>query len=267
MTEQRRASRLASPPKPAYDPLFLLALATLGASVLIFVALVTGAACGSQSQAGGPTSGPSLGPTEEEPTAPAEPTPTAEQPTRAPVTAQSPTSTAAAGDEGKLVTCAITAPVDQVRRVDRNCTLGGGSLTAETSAAFERMRADALKEGLSLVIISGYRSFDQQRQIYDADVARLGPNQNQSAKPGHSEHQLGTTVDLNELDEAFGDTPEGQWLANNAVRYGFVMSYPRGREAQTGYAYEPWHFRYIGPEMAAAYAASGKTLNQFLPER
>jgi zinc D-Ala-D-Ala carboxypeptidase len=265
MTEQSRASRLANSAKATEDPLFLLALATLAASVLIFVALVTGAACGGQSQAGGPTGAPSLAPTsEDEPTPTPEPSPT-ETPAKAAATA--PVSSPTAGPGGRLVACTILAPVDQARRVDRNCTLGGGALTTETAAAFERMRADALKEGLSIVIISGYRSFDQQREIYDADVARLGPNQNVSARPGHSEHQLGTTVDLNELDEAFGDTAEGRWLAKNAAKYGFVMSYPEGREAQTGYAYEPWHFRYIGPEMAASHAATGKTLNQFLPDR
>jgi D-alanyl-D-alanine carboxypeptidase len=81
---------------------------------------------------------------------------------------------------------------------------------------------------------------------------------------------LGTTADLGSADfgwdltAGFGATAAGQWLAANAVTYGFVMSYPDGKEAITGYEYEPWHFRYIGAEQAQAWQASGLTLNQFL---
>ena len=66
------------------------------------------------------------------------------------------------------------------------------------------------------------------------------------------------------LTDTFGATPDGQWLAAHAVEYGFVLSYPQGKEATTGYAYEPWHFRYIGTQSAAEYEASGLTLNQYL---
>ena len=95
----------------------------------------------------------------------------------------------------------------------------------------------------------------------------------QSARPGHSEHQMGTTMDItspsvgNDLVSAFGDTPEGKWLAANAHTFGFVMSYPPGKEATTGYIYEPWHFRYVGKAEAAAVRASGLTLHEYLLKR
>ena len=94
-----------------------------------------------------------------------------------------------------------------------------------------------------------------------------------SAKPGHSEHQLGTTIDFTtprvdyDLVESFGATPEGQWLAQNAGRFGFVMSYPQDKEQVTGYAYEPWHFRYVGVDVAAAVAESRLTLYEYLLDR
>lgn len=243
--------------------------------MVVAVALVTSAACGPGGN-GEPFTAVSIGtetPTQSSATPTATATATATVPATAPAT-NTPTVASGTGtqspnseDTSPLVSCTLLAPVDQNRRVARDCTLGGGGLTGETASAFERMRADAAKESLNLVIISGYRSYDSQKVIYDGDVAAYGPNQNVSAKPGHSEHQLGTTIDLNQIDESFGDTPEGKWVAKNSVKYGFVLSYPAGREGQTGYAYEPWHFRYIGPDMAVAYAASGTTLNRFLPER
>ncbi len=91
-----------------------------------------------------------------------------------------------------------------------------------------------------------------------------------SAEPGHSEHQLGTTADVTnadvnyELDQAFANTAGGRWLAEHATDFGFVISYAEGREDATGFSFEPWHIRYVGPETAADYEASGFTLNQYL---
>ncbi|HET8985955.1 MAG TPA: M15 family metallopeptidase, partial [Trueperaceae bacterium] len=92
-----------------------------------------------------------------------------------------------------------------------------------------------------------------------------------SARAGHSEHQLGTALDLRSLNgpaawdlEDWAITPEGEWVAANAWRYGFVMSYPRERLALTCYAYEPWHYRYFGRELAAQIQASGLTAREFL---
>ncbi|MDP9181050.1 MAG: D-alanyl-D-alanine carboxypeptidase family protein [Chloroflexota bacterium] len=150
----------------------------------------------------------------------------------------------------------------------------GYNSTMNTTAldALERMLDGASTAGYDIRVVSGYRSYADQQYTYDYWVGQLGQAEADrvSAKPGYSEHQLGMTADLGSADfgwaltDTFGATPDGQWLAGHAVEYGFVLSYPQGKEATTGYAYEPWHFRYIGTQSAAEYAASGLTLNQYL---
>ena len=87
---------------------------------------------------------------------------------------------------------------------------------------------------------------------------------------GHSEHQLGLAADLTaadvgwDLQDKFGETPEGRWLVAHAATYGFVLSYPKNMEAITGYIYEPWHFRYLTPPVAQAVVVSGKTPSEYL---
>ena len=92
-----------------------------------------------------------------------------------------------------------------------------------------------------------------------------------SARPGHSEHQLGTTLDFRSYGGSapwnyadWGRTKAGTWLRNNAWKYGFVLSYPKGKTAQTCYAYEPWHYRYVGRAVAARIHASGLTEREYL---
>lgn len=145
-------------------------------------------------------------------------------------------------------------------------------LRQEAAEALKAMLNDASKLGFDIRVRSAYRSYEEQDAAYRYWVSVLGEEQanRQSARPGHSEHQLGTTVDLTsasvnfQLSQAFGDTAEGRWLQENSFRYGFVLSYPVGKEHITGYIYEPWHFRYIGRDMARAQANSGLTLAEFL---
>ena len=147
-----------------------------------------------------------------------------------------------------------------------------GSLRAEAKTALERMLSDAYAQGHDIYARSAYRSYAEQERTFAYWVSVLGEAEARrvSAEAGHSEHQLGTTVDLTtpdvgyDLTEAFGETPAGRWLADNAHIYGFALSYPAGAEAVTGYAYEPWHFRYVGADHAAAWKASGLTLVEYL---
>ena len=113
--------------------------------------------------------------------------------------------------------------------------------------------------GFDYFVFSSYRSYDVQAGLYQYWVKQLGRKEadRSSARPGHSEHQLGTTCDISvkgikgNVFDVFGDTNAGRWLAANAHRFGFVMSYPEGKEDVSGYMYEPWHFRYVGKEVAA----------------
>ena len=121
----------------------------------------------------------------------------------------------------------------------------------------------------TMVVVSAYRSYEEQALVYQGYVESVGQEQadRQSARPGHSEHQLGTTVDLsvvNVLLDEFGATTQAAWLAENAADFGFVISYPSvAAEAETGYMYEPWHIRWIGEEAARMVKASGLTLTGY----
>lgn len=133
-------------------------------------------------------------------------------------------------------------------------------LRAPAADAVVRLFDAALAEaGLRLASNSAYRSYSLQRSIYEQEVASLGRSaaDSQTARPGYSEHQTGLSIDIGassgncSLAPCFADTPEGRWLAGNAWRFGFVLRYPAGATAVTGYTFEPWHYRYVGQGIAA----------------
>jgi D-alanyl-D-alanine carboxypeptidase len=111
----------------------------------------------------------------------------------------------------------------------------------------------------TLIVQSGYRSYESQRTIHNAKVRALGKvrGENLAARPGFSEHQTGLAVDfaakgVSTLQSSFAKTKAGKWLAGNAYKFGFVLRYPSGKTSVTGYSYEPWHFRYVGVDLATA---------------
>lgn len=144
-------------------------------------------------------------------------------------------------------------------------------LRADAASAMSQLNQAALKAGLHLMLTSGYRSYDEQALIYDSSVASQGQVQTEefSARAGHSEHQTGLAADIEpvsqtcELDQCFGDTAEGKWLAVNAHNFGFIIRYPLDKQNLTGYQYEPWHIRYVGKALADQIYRSDNTLEQF----
>lgn len=125
----------------------------------------------------------------------------------------------------------------------------------------------ARSAGLKLTVISSYRSYQTQKQLFAAYAQRYGEQQANafSARPGYSEHQLGTTIDFGagkqtDLSKAFASEREGVWLLENAYKFGFVLSYPQGSEESTGYIYEPWHYRYVGRDLAMSLVADGQRI-------
>lgn len=146
-------------------------------------------------------------------------------------------------------------------------------MRAEVADALVAMfRAGKQEAGLDFSVQSAYRSFDSQTRVYDDDVARNGQAfaDTDTARPGHSEHQTGLAVDISavpaacSLDACFGDTPQGRWLAANAWRFGFLLRYPADKVAVTGFAFEPWHFRYIGVPLSTHLHTIGvTTLEEF----
>ncbi|MFW5788322.1 MAG: M15 family metallopeptidase [Spirochaetota bacterium] len=128
----------------------------------------------------------------------------------------------------------------------------GHRLTRDTAEALLEMNAAAERDGITLVVSSAYRSYAYQADLFARWVDELGLEEAErvSARPGTSQHQLGTTVDFGCICDEFASQPAGRWLAEHAWRYGFSLSYPEGYEDLTGYSYEPWHFRYIGRSAA-----------------
>ncbi len=140
-----------------------------------------------------------------------------------------------------------------------------GDLLSECQKAFNEMKSAAAKEGLNIWNASGFRSYELQESLYKRYSDRDGKEaaDRYSARPGHSEHQSGLAIDLNEITNAFKDTKEGKWVAANCHKYGFILRYPEGKEAQTGYMYEPWHIRYVGVDTATAIYNSGLCLEEY----
>lgn len=140
----------------------------------------------------------------------------------------------------------------------------------EARAAYEEMRVAARAEGYAINAYSTYRSYTYQRDLYNRYVKKDGQAKadTYSARPGHSEHQTGLAFDIGwagmTTSTAMGKTAEGVWMANNSYKFGFILRYPEGKTAITGYQYEPWHFRYVGRENAQKIFESGLTLDEYL---
>lgn len=118
--------------------------------------------------------------------------------------------------------------------------------------AWKDMAADATAVGLNIWIQSGYRPYSTQKNIYNGYVNRDGVEKadTYSARPGHSEHQSGECFDLNSITDAFANTAEGKWVAENCYKYGYIIRYPKGKQDITGYKYESWHLRYVGTDLS-----------------
>ena len=140
-----------------------------------------------------------------------------------------------------------------------------GGLLDTAEIAFKEMQNAAAKDGIKLTIVSGYRSYTRQETLYNKYVAKDGKAEadRYSARPGYSEHQSGLAMDLNSVDDSFAYTKEAKWIAENCARFGFIIRYPKGKEAITGYIYEPWHVRFLGVELAEAITASGLTFEEY----
>jgi D-alanyl-D-alanine carboxypeptidase len=145
-------------------------------------------------------------------------------------------------------------------------------VSSVTAIALQELFAAAGKSGHHLLLSSGYRSYQYQTQVYGKIVQTEGQGsaEEQSARPGYSEHQTGLAVDVApvsrkcDLQQCFGQTPEGQWLVANAYKYGFIIRYTPDKRAITGYEYEPWHIRYVGTELSYEMHKQGiETLEEF----
>ena len=115
---------------------------------------------------------------------------------------------------------------------------------------------------------SGFRSYEYQSELYNGYVASSGQEAADtfSARPGHSEHQTGLALDINVASTRahFENTPAFAWLKEHCAEYGFILRYDKGKEDVTGYRFEPWHYRYVGAEAAAAIMEQGVSYEEYL---
>jgi len=149
-------------------------------------------------------------------------------------------------------------------------------MTPEAAEALEALFKKAERDGIKLTAISGYRSYERQKAIFNSNTARYGSAAaaNQfSAKPGQSEHQTGLAMDVSSasvgftLSQSFAETREGRWLKENARYFGFIIRYPKDKEHITGYQFEPWHIRYVGKAAALEISARDITLEEYISKQ
>jgi len=146
-------------------------------------------------------------------------------------------------------------PKDLVNIDSKYRTRNDAQMTKEATEAFNKLASDAQKEGYTILAMSTYRSYSRQKTIYNNYVSYDGVKKadTYSARPGHSEHHTGLAVDVKNKDKVytkFGETEEFIWMKENAHKYGFILRYTTENEFITGYKNEPWHYRYVGIEIA-----------------
>ena len=155
--------------------------------------------------------------------------------------------------------------VNKENPVTADFTVNAKAVDAEGHTVDERIYDDltamlsAAKEaGYDLRISTAYRSYNRQQQLYDAGAT--------AAAPGTSEHNSGLGVDILTVNGEFEGSAAEAWLLEHAEEYGFILRYPKDKEAVTGFAYEPWHFRYVGKEQAKLINDSGLCLEEYLAQ-
>ncbi|TLP77162.1 D-alanyl-D-alanine carboxypeptidase family protein [Nesterenkonia sphaerica] len=163
------------------------------------------------------------------------------------------------------------APED-LREVEAAREFDRAPLREVAAGAYEQMFAAAAEEGIDLWVTTAYRDFAFQQALYEQRLSEDGAAaaDRVSARPGHSEHQTGLAVDVADLEDrtcylraCFGESAQGQWLAERSSEFGFLIRYPEGAEGITGFEYEPWHLRYVGRETAEDVTARGVTLEEY----
>ena len=230
-------------------------------------------------------------PPEDEPSTPVTGTPSDEKPTDEPAEepeaeapAEEPSSPISAEAKAAIVFVNKQNPLDASYKPDDlvvpdvKFSFDGDNpkkqMQREAAEALEKLFAKAEEDGIELRAVSGYRSYATQKAIFERNAELKGEEEanRTSAYPGQSEHQTGLAMDVSAasvnyaLEEVFGETAEGIWLAENAASFGFIIRYPQDKEDITGYKYEPWHLRYLGVDIAEFVTEQGLTLEEFLEE-
>ena len=159
-----------------------------------------------------------------------------------------------------LVSLEIYPTINYVKRTNETMLLD-----TETLNYFYKMHLAALNDNIELIIYSGYRTYEKQYHLY-YDINKQ--NDNYSAKPGYSEHHTGKAIDISDsihgLTLNFSYSKTYMWLMSNSYKYGFILRYPKDKENITKYKYEPWHFRYVGVDIAKKIYEQNITFEEYL---
>ena len=144
---------------------------------------------------------------------------------------------------------------DNLENISRKYALSNMRLVKEAKEAFENLSKTAQEEDLQIIAMSTYRSYNYQVNLYNRYKKQDGEKKadTYSGRPGHSEHQTGLAVDVYNKKEDytnFHKTKEYEWMLAHAHEYGFILRFPEGKEQETGYSYESWHYRYVGIDIA-----------------
>lgn len=180
-------------------------------------------------------------------------------------------SLTSAGSTQVLVNKYYALPSSYVPELVPLTGLGSGSLTPEAAQAFAKMVQAAEEDGISLRSVSAYRSYSTQKGLYNRYISQYGQRLTDtfSARAGYSEHQTGLALDINTASTQahFEDTADYAWLQEHCAQYGFLLRYPEGKDDITGYRFEPWHYRYVGTEIASVCMEQGLTLEEYLAQQ
>ena len=152
--------------------------------------------------------------------------------------------------------------------LDNSYAKSGIYLVKEAKDNIERLIGDAKSDGMNIRVISAYRSYTYQENLYNNYVKNDGVENadTYSARPGYSEHQTGLVVDVTKAYDDFNNfenTDEYNWMKENASNYGFILRYPKDKENITTYSFEAWHYRYVGVELAKKIKASNLTFDEY----
>ncbi len=152
--------------------------------------------------------------------------------------------------------------------LDNSYAKSGIYLVKEAKDNIERLISDAKEDGMNIRVISAYRSYTYQENLYNNYVKNDGVENadTYSARPGYSEHQTGLVVDVTKAYDNFNNfenTDEYNWMLENASNYGFILRYPKDKENITTYSFEAWHYRYVGVELAKKIKASNLTFDEY----
>lgn len=159
------------------------------------------------------------------------------------------------------------APTD-VASIPSTYAFGTNQIRQEVLDAFIEMYNAAKAEGITLIVNSGYRTYEYQKSLYDNYEKVNGKEyaDGYAARPDYSEHQSGLALDIVSYGmtmKNFAESDTYKWLVNNCVKYGFILRYPENKEEITGYQYESWHYRFLGKDLAQKVQASGLTFDEY----